>query len=83
MKKYRLVTEDGTQVGILYDTHRACEMAWDDYNGIWEDDDGNEHRIGIEEIEINSMCENCKCLNNSCNGTTEKVWTGCIYRKTA
>lgn len=83
MTKYRLVTESGKQVGILYDTYSAAERTWDDYNGIYEDDNGNEYRIGIEEIEINSICENCTCLNNTCNGTTNKVWTGCIYRKLA
>ena len=83
MTKYRLVTEDGKQIGILYDTYIACERVCDDYNGIYGDDESNEYRIGIEEIEINSMCENCACLNNSCNGTTCKTWTGCIYRKTA
>lgn len=32
---------------------------------------------------MNRMCENCLCLNNGCTGTTETVWTGCIFKKTA
>ena len=32
---------------------------------------------------MNNMCKNCLCLNNSCQGTQEAVWTGCIYKKTA
>jgi hypothetical protein len=36
----------------------------------------------MEKLELNSICLNCKCLNKTCNGTTEKVWTGCVYRKT-
>ena len=30
---------------------------------------------------LNSMCENCICLGDSCDGTTCQTWTGCIYRK--
>lgn len=31
-----------------------------------------------EEKNINSMCYNCKCFKNTCNGMTEP-YTGCIY----
>lgn len=30
---------------------------------------------------LNPICESCKCLKNGCDGTTEKKWTGCIYRE--
>ena len=30
---------------------------------------------------LNTMCLNCKLLGNDCSGTSEKVWTGCIYRQ--
>lgn len=30
---------------------------------------------------LNSICEKCICLNDTCKGTTEQVWTGCVYRK--
>ena len=29
-------------------------------------------------LKLNSICINCKA---DCNGTTEQVWTGCVYRK--
>lgn len=35
-----------------------------------------------ESKPLNSMCANCKCLGHTCQGTTNKVWTGCIYRTT-
>lgn len=42
----------------------------------------------IEDDRLNPMCEKCKCrlesdeLGHICQGTTEQVWTNCIYRKT-
>lgn len=30
---------------------------------------------------LNSMCINCKKLENGCNGSQESVWTGCIYKE--
>lgn len=35
-------------------------------------------------MELNSICINCGRFGVDCQGTTEQVWTGCIYRtKTA
>ena len=31
--------------------------------------------------ELNKMCNDCIKLNKECEGTTEKVWTGCIYKE--
>lgn len=31
--------------------------------------------------DLNVMCFDCKKRGNSCNGTTCKTWTGCIYRE--
>lgn len=31
--------------------------------------------------ELNSICEKCLALGNGCDGTTEKVWTGCVHRR--
>lgn len=28
--------------------------------------------------DVNQMCLNCK--NTSCDGTTSKVWTGCLFK---
>lgn len=28
---------------------------------------------------MNQMCQSCARLNTSCNGTTQAVWTGCVY----
>ena len=30
---------------------------------------------------LNEMCLNCKCLENGCTGTHNKVWNGCIYKE--
>ena len=30
---------------------------------------------------LNSMCLRCACLGVDCNGTENKVWSGCIYKK--
>lgn len=31
--------------------------------------------------ELNSMCLDCICRGTDCDGTTEQVWTGCVYRQ--
>ena len=52
-KKYRLVTETGRVLlgGETY-SHNAAERWFDDFNGIYEDDEtGSEERIYIEEIQ--------------------------------
>lgn len=36
--------------------------------------------MNAEKI-INSMCHGCALFGDSCKGTTETVWTGCIYKK--
>lgn len=37
------------------------------------------HVDGFKIGRCNSICDGCK--NPGCSGTTEKVWTGCVYRK--
>lgn len=32
-------------------------------------------------VSLNEMCLTCACLNKSCQGTTNKAWTGCIHQK--
>jgi len=32
--------------------------------------------------QLNHICEKCLTLGNGCDGTTEKVWTGCVHRRT-
>ena len=29
---------------------------------------------------LNEMCKSCGRCGKDCHGTTEKVWTGCIYK---
>ena len=29
---------------------------------------------------VNPMCENCGKFGGECRGTTEKVWTGCVFK---
>lgn len=42
----------------------------------------NKKKLPVVEFnELNKMCITCKCLGKSCNGTTEQVWTGCVYYK--
>lgn len=51
-KKYRIVTESGRVLlgGQTYN-RRGAEGWWDDFNGIYEDDDtGVQERIYIEEV---------------------------------
>lgn len=30
---------------------------------------------------LNKMCQGCVRLQKDCSGTTNQVWTGCVYRK--
>lgn len=36
----------------------------------------------LQNRSINHICFNCQKLFNGCNGTTNKVYTGCIFRTT-
>ena len=31
--------------------------------------------------ELNAMCDRCSLLGKECKDSTEKVWTGCVYRR--
>lgn len=42
-----------------------------------------EREQAIENLKYNPMCYGCKELCTECNGTTEKVWSGCIWYKKA
>lgn len=53
MKRYRLVTESGHVLlgGETYEK-KVAESWWEDFNGVYEDDDtGKEERIYIEEVK--------------------------------
>ena len=42
-----------------------------------------EREQAIESLKYNSMCYGCKEFCADCGGTTEKLWSGCIwYKKT-
>lgn len=30
---------------------------------------------------VNAMCKSCARFENDCNGSTNPVWTGCVYKK--
>jgi len=32
------------------------------------------------KVKVNPMCENCGKYGGECYDTTEKVWTGCVYK---
>lgn len=38
-------------------------------------------KVPEENIQLNRMCRSCRRRNVDCNGTTNPVWTGCVYRK--
>lgn len=38
-------------------------------------------RKAIESLEYNPMCYNCKNFGKSCKGSTNKVYSGCIYKE--
>lgn len=38
-------------------------------------------RKAIESLEYNTMCYNCKSFGKSCKGSTNKIYSGCIYRE--
>lgn len=38
-------------------------------------------RKAIESLEYNPMCYNCKSFGKSCKGSTNKVYSGCIYKE--
>lgn len=46
---YKIVNEKGEQVFQDLYTKEGAEKIWDMYNGIAEDENGNEIRIYIEE----------------------------------
>lgn len=35
----------------------------------------------VESLEHNPMCYNCKSFGKSCNGSTNKIYSGCVYKK--
>lgn len=35
----------------------------------------------IDELEYNPMCYDCKKFKNSCKGSKNKVYSGCIYKE--
>lgn len=49
MKQYKIVLENGTQLFNKTYSEAAAERVWQSYNGIYTDDDGNEHYIYIAE----------------------------------
>ncbi len=38
-------------------------------------------RKAIEELEYNPMCYNCKIFGKSCKGSTNKIYSGCVYKE--
>ena len=48
--KYRVITENGKEL-VRYDTYYACKSFWDSLHGVWEDEDGNEVSIYIDEFD--------------------------------
>lgn len=41
----------------------------------------SETKQALESLEFNPICYNCKKFCCECNGTTCKVWDGCIYKE--
>ena len=38
-------------------------------------------RQAIESLEYNPMCYTCKNFGKSCKGSTNKIYSGCIYKE--
>ena len=38
-------------------------------------------RKAIEALEYNTMCYNCKNFGKFCKGSTNKIYSGCIYKE--
>ena len=38
-------------------------------------------RKAIEALEYKPMCYNCKSFGKSCKGSTNKVYSGCVYKE--
>lgn len=38
-------------------------------------------RKAIETLEYNPMCYNFKSFGKSCKGSTNKVYSGCVYKE--
>lgn len=38
-------------------------------------------RKAIEALEYNPMCYNCKNFGKSCKGSTNKIYSGCVYKE--
>lgn len=38
-------------------------------------------RNAIAALEFNPMCYDCKNFKNSCEGSKNKVYSGCIYKE--
>ena len=50
MKQYKIVTESGKQLFNETYNEIGANSIWEMFNGIYEDDNGNEERIFIEEV---------------------------------
>lgn len=38
-------------------------------------------RKAVESLEYNQMCYNCKNFGKSCKGSTNKIYSGCVYKE--
>lgn len=43
----------------------------------------SEYGFCFKSEDLNSMCLGCARLEKDCDGSTNPVWTGCIFRKEA
>ena len=41
----------------------------------------SETKQALESLKFNPICYNCKKFCSECDGTTCKVWDGCIYKE--
>lgn len=48
----------------------------------WLDQDAPEDTDLRKYVSVNPLCLGCSKWCNGCNGTTNQVWTGCIFRRT-
>lgn len=48
--RYRVITENN-KVLKRFETERQAENYWNNFNGVYTDDNGNEERIYIEDMD--------------------------------
>lgn len=74
IRKYK----NGRGYGIVFN-HLDCPCDTGALYKTFADAVGNMRRLRPGAKQCNSICN--MCVNRNCGGTTNTVWTGCVYRE--